>query len=213
MICKNCGTKLDDDAKFCWKCGTPVDMAPNNPAPAKSSTAGAGTAGMKQGAASTYSSLNNEETVIMKAHLHWVTLMPFLPLAIVAFIICNRIDRNIIGILIALVLMVDPAIQYLTTTLSFTNKRLIGKKGLLNTHSLDTPLNKINNVDVKSNVSGKFMGYGELIISTSSGSYKYKRISKPEEFRDNLMRQIDQFDDDRIQKQAMEMAMAMNRYK
>lgn len=37
MFCKNCGTQLNDDAKFCASCGTPVQAAPQpvaEPAPA-----------------------------------------------------------------------------------------------------------------------------------------------------------------------------------
>ncbi|MBE5873233.1 MAG: tetratricopeptide repeat protein [Lachnospiraceae bacterium] len=37
MFCKNCGTQLNDDAKFCGNCGTPVQAAPQpvvEPAPA-----------------------------------------------------------------------------------------------------------------------------------------------------------------------------------
>lgn len=28
MYCINCGTKLSDGAKFCFECGSPVNVAP-----------------------------------------------------------------------------------------------------------------------------------------------------------------------------------------
>jgi len=110
---------------------------------------------------------------------------------------------------IALLIIAGPLIRFLTSELGFTNKRLIGKLGLINTKTLESPLNKINNVSVRSGLLGKILGYGNIDITTSSGSYVYKGIAKPEQFKANLMKQIDQFDDDRIKQQATEMANAI----
>lgn len=74
---------------------------------------------------------------------------------------------------------------------------------------MDTPLNKINNVSIEQGLGGKLFGYGTIVVSSSSAQYNFKGIKNPEVFRSRLMEQIDKFDEDRIKKQAMEMAKAM----
>lgn len=150
------------------------------------------------------------ETIVFESKQHWIAL---LPRGIISafFLLCGLISLDIFVpmFIFALLFILGPLIRFLTTELGFTNKRLIGKVGLIHTKSLDSPLNKINNVSSSSGLFGKIFGYGNVNITTSSGAYLYKGIVKPEQFKTNLMKQIDQFDEDRIKQQATEMANAM----
>lgn len=150
------------------------------------------------------------ETIVFESKQHWIAL---LPRGIVSafFLLCGLISLDIFVpmFIFALLFILGPLIRFLTTELGFTNKRLIGKVGLIHTKSLDSPLNKINNVSSSSGLFGKIFGCGNVNITTSSGAYLYKGIVKPEQFKTNLMKQIDQFDEDRIKQQATEMANAM----
>jgi len=140
------------------------------------------------------SNLGKDETVLYEAKVSWAMLVPHIILMLV-FI-------GFITIIIAIV-------RNITTELGFTNKKLLGKRGLIRTIVMDAPLNKINNVLVTSGLWGKICNFGTVAVTTSSGSYMFKAISRPNEFRAALMNQIDQFDDDRVKKQAEEMARAM----
>jgi uncharacterized membrane protein YdbT with pleckstrin-like domain len=97
-----------------------------------------------------------------------------------------------------------------TTQLVLTNKRIYGKVGLINTKTLDTPLGKVNNVSVESGLFGKIFGYGTINITNSSGVYSIKCVKSPDAFRNTLMSEIDKYDENRIKKQASEMANALN---
>jgi uncharacterized membrane protein YdbT with pleckstrin-like domain len=101
-------------------------------------------------------------------------------------------------------------IKIFTTQLVLTSNRLYGKVGLIKTKTLDTPLNKINNVSVSSGLFGKLLGYGTLSVTSSSGLYEYKYIKSPDAVRNAIMNEIEQFDQRRIQKQAEQMAAAIN---
>jgi len=155
-------------------------------------------------------SLNHNEEIAGTAKLHWIALLPRGIIAAV-FLLAGLSDASTFAVclFIALLLIAGPLIRFLTTELSFTNKRLIGKTGLINTKTLDSPLNKINNTSVSSGLFGKIFGYGNVHITTSSGAYIYKGIATPDNFKTDLMNQIDQFDEDRIKKQAAEMANAI----
>ena len=116
----------------------------------------------------------------------------------------------LIFIYIGLITIWKPLIALWTTELGFTNKRLIGKIGWLNTKVLDTPLNKVNNISIEQGLIGKIFGYGTVVVTSSSGAYNFRYISQPEVFRNHLNEQISKFDEDRIQKQA-EMLSKTNR--
>ena len=138
--------------------------------------------------------LGKEEEIVGVAHVHKICLLPHILLCF---------------IYVGFFTIWGAIIRICTTDLAFTNKRLLGKIGLINTKVLDTPLNKINNVSIEQGLGGKIFGYGTIVVSSSSAQYNFKGIKNPEVFRSRLMEQIDKFDEDRIKKQAQEMAKAM----
>lgn len=89
--------------------------------------------------------------------------------------------------------------------LYYTNKRVVGKTGILNIKSLDTPLNKINNVSVQNSV----FGYGIITITSSSGNYRFGYITNAEEIKNGLMEEIEKYEQEKIKEQAIQMAKAM----
>ena len=135
-----------------------------------------------------------DERVIYEAKVSWATLIRhfFLMLILIGFLtILFQIIKN------------------LTTVLSFTNKRLIGRTGLVSTSAMDSPLNKIQNVAVNAGIMGKIFGYGTITVNTAAGNYVFPGISRPNEFRTTLVNQMEEYENDRVQKQAVEMARAM----
>lgn len=138
--------------------------------------------------------LGRDEALVTQAKVHWACLIP-----------------HIIGILcvVGLFTIWGAIVRMCTTELVITNKRLYGKVGLVHTKTLDTPLNKVNTVSVESGLGGKIFGYGTLHITSSSGSYLYKGIKSPAVFRNALLEEIERYDEERIKKQASEMAAAI----
>lgn len=53
-------------------------------------------------------------------------------------------------------------IRFLTTELALTNKKVIGKVGLIRTHSVASALNKIQNISISSGLFGKIFSYGTI---------------------------------------------------
>lgn len=139
--------------------------------------------------------LGRGESVAYTGKINWTTLAPHIVLAIAYGL----------GVITG----IPSLIRLLTTELGFTSRRVIGKTGLVNTRSLDAPLNKINNVAVERSIFGKILGYGMVSITTSSGDYAFKGVKNPEALKSALMQQIDEFEQDRIRQQATEMAKAM----
>ena len=112
-------------------------------------------------------------------------------------------------ILIGVIWLIKDLIKFFTTKLIITNKRVNGKTGLINTNELDSPLNKINGIQVKQGLFGKIFNYGTISITTASTVFNFDYIDKPNEFKNILNNQIEKYDDDRIEKQAKKMAEAI----
>jgi uncharacterized membrane protein YdbT with pleckstrin-like domain len=102
-------------------------------------------------------------------------------------------------------------IENCTTKFFITNKKVMGKIGFIYKKTMEAPLNKINNTNVNQSLFGKIFNYGTVVVNTSSGRFTYHGVNNPEKFRNILMKQIDEFDENRIKKQATEMAKVMNK--
>ena len=152
--------------------------------------------------------LGRDETIILRGKIHWGRLI-FPGLLALLFLISSAKTMLLGGLFIAVIILGIAALPMYTEQLVLTSKRLYGKTGLIKTNTLDTPLNKVNTVSVSSGLFGKIIGYGTIHITSSSGSYKYPGIADPNVFRQALMEQIEKYDEERIKRQAAEMARAI----
>ncbi len=100
-------------------------------------------------------------------------------------------------------------VKFSAIELAITNKRIVGKVGVANTNSLDAPLNKIQNVSVEQKLFGKIFNYGTVRIDTAAGKYVFGCIKNADAFKNAIMAQVDQYEEDRVKQQAAEMAKAM----
>lgn len=130
-------------------------------------------------------------------------------ISIVCIVVRLIIDLFAMCILIGFVWIIKDLIAFFTTKLTITNKKITGRTGLINTNQLDSPLNKISGVQVEKGLFGQIFNYGTIKITTASTVFNFKYIANPDEFRTILNNQIEQYDEERIKKQAKELAAAM----
>ncbi|MBQ7769834.1 MAG: PH domain-containing protein [Clostridia bacterium] len=138
-------------------------------------------------------------------------------------VIVKKADRNglfllgvwIKGILLFWLLLIPlfkaiaATIRFTHVELAITNKRLVGKVGVFNTKTLDAPLNKIQTVGEKQKFFGKIFNYSTITVTTAAGEFEFDCIKSGAQFKNMIMAQIDQFEEDRIAQQANQMASAM----
>lgn len=71
--------------------------------------------------------------------------------------------------LVALVAFaVLPYLRWLTTTYTFTNRRIITQTGILNRRGHDLPLARINDVSYERSVTDRMLGCGTLMLQTAA---------------------------------------------
>ena len=86
--------------------------------------------------------------------------------------------------------LIKSIVSILTTKLYFNDKIICGKVGLLKTISLETSLNKINDIMIIQNLGGKILNYSTIRIFTSSNKYDFKYIKNANEFKNRLQESI-----------------------
>ena len=139
--------------------------------------------------------LKKGEEIIAEAKVHWASLI--IP---AIFITCY---------FIGLIWFIPALIRLFTVELSLSNKRLVGKVGMINTKSMDSPLNKINSVTVESKLFGKLFGYGTIIVNTASTTYYFKSIKDANNFKNLILSEMDNYEESRIKEQAQSLVSAM----
>lgn len=132
-------------------------------------------------------------------------------LSVVALIFKLFVDLFACCILVGLVWLPRDLIKYFTTILEITNKRVRGKTGLVKTNELDSPLTKINSVQVKQGFFGKVFNYGTIAITTASSVFEFDYVTNPNEFKTLLNNQIEAYDENKMEIQAQKIAKAMNK--
>lgn len=143
--------------------------------------------------------LNKNEEIVLKAKLNGIFL----------------IGKWIVGILFCWLLLIPTikaivaTVKFCNTELAITNKRVIGKVGFADSQSLDAPLNKIQSSASGSTLFGKIFNYGWVKIDTAAGKFVYTGVKNVDAFKRALMAQIEQYEEDRVKEQAMQMAEAM----
>jgi uncharacterized membrane protein YdbT with pleckstrin-like domain len=81
-------------------------------------------------------------------------------------------------------LFILPILDKWTDEFAITNKRIIVKTGLIQRHTLEMNLSKIESVNVDQSIMGRILGYGTItIIGTGGTRESFPNIQRPMEFR------------------------------
>lgn len=129
-------------------------------------------------------------------------------LAVIIVLIFANIDIfpiNIFFMIPGICIVLNQYLYIKNMRLYYTNKRVVGEVGIINIKTLDTPINKVNNIYV----SNSILGFGTICISSSSGEYIFKYVKNAEELKNGIMEEIEKYEQTKIQQQAMELAKAI----
>lgn len=146
------------------------------------------------------SNLSRNESVVKKADFNCLYLLKTWLRGILFFWI----------LFIPTIRAIIDTVYFLFYELAVTDKRIIGKEGIISTYVLDAPLNKIQNVSVVQPFLGKIFNYGTVRIYTAAKEFSYPGIKNPDNFKGIIMTQINQTEEDKIKQQASETANAIN---
>ena len=87
--------------------------------------------------------------------------------------------------------LVWDVLHWVNDVYAVTNRRIIQISGIINKHSIDSSLEKINDLVLNQSMLGRFLGYGDLEIMTGSeiGVNLLRRIADPVHFKTEMLNQ------------------------
>ncbi len=145
------------------------------------------------------------EEILYRAHITRLVLAPWIALlalflAIAAFVWFGL--QNAAGAITALVAAaaVAPVLGWKLLVLRaneyvLTNHRVLRNTGILNRQSMDSRLDKINNVEHRQTLWGRLLGFGDVAIDTASetGTAVFRNISRPLDFKRAIAAAAEQY--------------------
>ncbi len=126
----------------------------------------------------------------------------------------------VIAFFIGILPLIIQILKLYTMDLAITNKRVVGKIGVVSINTLDVPIDKIDHVQIQANFLGRLFHYYSLkVISVGgsgfdNGSRKNKGfigIANAQEFKNIVTEAIEQHAQDARKAQAEEIARAMGK--
>jgi uncharacterized membrane protein YdbT with pleckstrin-like domain len=146
-----------------------------------------------------------DEKVIYSTRLHWVIYFEsagFFIIGILLFFLGTLIgDKSInrsmvwpgvIFIGLGILSIFYFHLMRIKSEFAITNKRVIMKKGIISTKTLELLHTKIESIATHQNLDGKIFGYGNISVCGSGGTVnQFKAIEKPFVFRKFAQEEID----------------------
>jgi uncharacterized membrane protein YdbT with pleckstrin-like domain len=134
------------------------------------------------------------EAVAYRARLHWkIFALPFL-IAVLGVILAWLASSWYVVALsfgLAFLTAIPRFIRYATSEFAVTNKRVIFKLGLLNRHTLELVLAKLETIGVEQTITGRILNYGTIIVTGTGGTKEpFRDIADPLEFRKHVQSQL-----------------------
>jgi len=148
--------------------------------------------------------LGKEEEILMKSHIHWLTMMPMflsgLLLAVLAgtavFYVLNNNEEKMMAwagcvlLLFGIILMFSAYLKRSRSEFAVTNKRVVIKTGIFTKDTFEMLKDKIESIAVHQNFVGSMFGYGTVAIKGTGGSTEtFKYISDPMKFKQCVQEQ------------------------
>lgn len=144
--------------------------------------------------------LGQSERVLLIARQHWTILLRSIVLEIVVilFLMAGTTVAGAIFaplflayllILIPLVLLILDVLRWWNLQYVVSNRRVIQVSGVFNKATIDSSLEKVNDVKMEQSFFGRMMNYGDIEILTASelGVNRFSRISHPIAFKTAML--------------------------
>lgn len=140
------------------------------------------------------------ESIFYKTFVHWILFVRYALLALLVFIFV--IIPFAIGVQaflssqlgwfalpLPILILIPPAVQFATSELAVTNRRVLVKTGAVNRQTLEIFISKVESVGVRQSFLGRLLDYGTVIIRGTGGSDEpFKMIAHPIRFRNAVQR-------------------------
>jgi len=137
--------------------------------------------------------LTNGEEIIYRANISWGVF--FRPIILIIFMIwlSSKIHKYLVCIIvvISLILLFRILLEILTREFALTSRRIMAKKGIIMTHTMEILLSKVESITVTQPLDGRIFNFGTVTIVGSGGSREiFHSIASPYELQKQVNQQL-----------------------
>jgi len=147
--------------------------------------------------------MGDKEKIVLKERQHWTLiarqLVSWGAVSVIVLLFTAVLVVPLGGLaLVVLLALVFPFWRIAVNLLNWwneqyviTNRRVIQLEGIINKHSIDSSLEKVNDVVLEQSAVGRMLNYGDLQILTASemGVNLFRRIAHPVKFKTQMLNQ------------------------
>ena len=136
-------------------------------------------------------SLISGEEVVEEAKIGWLSQIGTFIVAAIFIVLGVSLPLPILFVGGAFAILMA-IINIMTTELAVTNKKVIGKSGLIKRNALDMQLTKCESVIVDQGILGRILNYGTVVVRGTGGTpSRFPYIDKPLDFRKRILEEMD----------------------
>jgi len=144
------------------------------------------------------SNLMPGESLVLKAHQHWVVLVKpllipiLLVLAAIAYdaftVTTNQLYVTLAAVAIALLWFIVVYVRWNARGFTITDRRVLLDTGVLSRSSKVIALDRVQDIATNQSVLGRMLNYGQIEIDSagSAGAEVLSAIPNPQKFRDEV---------------------------
>jgi uncharacterized membrane protein YdbT with pleckstrin-like domain len=137
--------------------------------------------------------LKNDEKIMLTTRQHWFPCF-FTPLLITVLLLAIAIrieDGQRFFFILSFIAACYTTLKIIQRQFNIwvvTNLRVIDENGILTHLSIESPLDKINNVSYSKSILGRLFGYGNVEVQTAAGhgATIYYNVEQPEVLKDAI---------------------------
>lgn len=135
-----------------------------------------------------------DESILVRAQLHWATLIP--PAGVFALAVFGAPYLSYLGPVLQAAAVAGAFVAFLrrlTTHFWVTDRRVLWQEGILNQRTEEMRLDKLVSVFVAQGVPGRLLGYGTITVHGAAGSWEpIRHMDCPRDVRHVLAQAIRQ---------------------
>jgi uncharacterized membrane protein YdbT with pleckstrin-like domain len=191
MFCNKCGTENPDDAVYCKKCGTAVEMEEETRVAQR--TRPLSTTPSPGEAVSSIFAINPTLKFVALGYVFAVVAAFALVVILTAFV---PGFVPLIGVVIGLLLLLIPVYYHVQAKLVryvLTDTTIEIDRGLVSRTTQHIPLRRVQDVTVTASLLQRMLGYGDITIDNASedgGKVVLDNIDMPKKYADLILHQM-----------------------
>ena len=143
--------------------------------------------------------LQPDETVRFRTNVHWSVYLKAITALVIGLVLLAWYWQDGTGNMVlllaaaafgvsALILVVPPFLERLGTEIAITDRRIIYKTGLVERHTVEISMDKVESVDVDQSVLGRIFGYGTVTVrGTGEAAEPLRNVAAPIALRNAVL--------------------------